>query len=326
MTYGFLFTSLAAGVLAAPIMVQAPPATASNLEIRSITVRPAAPVVRPDGEVRLVIEVQARGVSGQDGLTIEVKPGGRPGTPGPRPPGPLPLPPNQPGQPAGPVQPVRPAQPGSSPPGPETVPESVPEWWEGDGLTPEAVPAGPALAPGRPHTGTYGTGSARLVEPDPPQDVTTPPEEAWRTWRFLPKKALDRRYPAGRWTVTATARDGLGAEVTRYTSFWLKRDTKFADFKVERIGRERAVRVSGRLQRVDPKGFIDFAPYPGKEVEILHRSPGGVQWTRVATATTGDNGRFSRRVAGRTDGDWRARFAGTSHHVAKLSSVGGSPR
>ncbi|MFC4590029.1 hypothetical protein [Sphaerisporangium corydalis] len=45
--------------------------------IRSVKVRPGAPVAGPKGAVRLVVEVVARGASGPRGVTLRVEPGGR---------------------------------------------------------------------------------------------------------------------------------------------------------------------------------------------------------------------------------------------------------
>ncbi|MCG5214975.1 hypothetical protein [Streptosporangium sp. KLBMP 9127] len=366
MTHGFLLTSVAAGVLAAPILVQALPAAASNLEIRSITVRPAAPVVRPDGEVRLVIDVEARGVLGREGVSVKVEPG-PPSAPGPRPqaPSPGPMPPAQlpeaipaapaPERPAlqapgpeapGPVAPG-PEAPGPEAPGPEApgpqAPGPVVPGPQAPGPDAPAFQAPGPVAPAPSALPVGPMGPSMVIAPaapagQPPAQVQharaipTPfvrpaePGGEWQVWRFLPKKPLDRRYPAGRWTVTATAKDASGARVTRYASFWLKRETRFASFSVERVGRGDAVRVRGILNRVDPKGVIDFAPFPGKEVEILHRGSDGVQWTRMATTTTDKYGQFTRKIKGMPAGDWRARFAGTTHHAPELGPVSSMTR
>jgi hypothetical protein len=75
--------------------------------------------------------------------------------------------------------------------------------------------------------------------------------DGWETWRFLPDKRLSRFYPAGTWTVTATAHGKDGATVTEYASFQLRRDTKLSEVQVERA--RGAVRLRGSLTRVDPR-------------------------------------------------------------------------
>ncbi|GAA5067405.1 hypothetical protein GCM10023259_061820 [Thermocatellispora tengchongensis] len=146
--------------------------------------------------------------------------------------------------------------------------------------------------------------------------------EEWQTWRFLPTRGLDRWYPAGRWTVTAVARNADGQTVTSVMVFWLKRETMFSGLKVERVrdGDRVTVRVSGLLNRVDPKGYIDYAPFPGQPVEILHRHPDGVQWTRLASATTDRYGRFERRFTGSSQGEWRVQYRGSEAYAPEVSA------
>ncbi|GAA0919798.1 hypothetical protein [Nonomuraea longicatena] len=78
MTSNSLLASLAAGALAAPLLGPVPAAAQDELAIREIVVRPAEPVVGASGSVRLVIDVVATGVGGQDGVTVKVEPGSPP--------------------------------------------------------------------------------------------------------------------------------------------------------------------------------------------------------------------------------------------------------
>ncbi|MGW3370066.1 hypothetical protein ACWDOR_44875, partial [Streptosporangium canum] len=84
MTMRVLLPVLAAGAAALPAGAAAVPARAEphaavkDLAIRSITLDPEAPVVGPSDTVRLVIEVVARGVSGPQGMTVQVEPGAPP--------------------------------------------------------------------------------------------------------------------------------------------------------------------------------------------------------------------------------------------------------
>ncbi|WP_326639105.1 hypothetical protein OG884_32040 [Streptosporangium sp. NBC_01755] len=286
MTLRVLLASLAAGTVVLPVPAGAPAAAAEDLTIRSVTLRPANPVVGPADAVRMVIEVVARGVTGPEGVTIKVEPGATPAS-------------------KGTSFPVTASRPGGRPdrgPAPATRPGP-----------------GPALAPG-PVPGP--TVSARLASGAVGRtEGTAPfrPGEGWETWRFAPEKSLSRWYPAGPWTVSVTARGADGAEVTGHRGFLLKRLTRFGGVQAVRGGS--GVRVTGALNRVDPQGHLDYAPFPGQPVEIMHRAGKDAGWTKVADATTDAHGRFTRAVAGRTGGEWRLRFQGTTHYAPRLGVV-----
>lgn len=291
-----LIALLVAGVTA-PVPAEAASA-AGDPVIRSVTLSPDAPVVGPAGAVRLVIEVVARGVADPAGVTIEVEPGSPPRSGPGSVPAPRPAPRPGPGPEAGPV------------PGPGPVPvvdrgsaASVPPHT----ATPSVTGPGLSGPGGRPAGGSPA-----------PRPVSRA-EWGWETWRFLPDRELTRWYPAGRWTVTVTARGAGGARTTRHAGFWLRRETRFS--AVQAVGRGSDVRVRGVLNRVDPQGYLDYAPFPGKPVEILYRQARGSGWERVASATTDPQGRFIRTVTGRRGGEWRIRFAGTGHYAARLSAV-----
>ncbi|GAA3101499.1 hypothetical protein GCM10017600_33310 [Streptosporangium carneum] len=300
---------LVAGATVLPVPAGA---VAEDPVIRSVTLSPDAPVVGPVGAVRLVIEVVAAGVTGPDGVTVQVEPGvppkgGAKPAPAPAPlPAPVPLP--DPGTAPVPVPAPVPAPapvPGVGP-GPaageprgaeETAPASVS--WTGGPLSPGA--------PGRRATGV------------PAQEVARRAGREWETWRFLPDKELTRWYPAGRWTVTVRARGADGAVATERTAFWLRRETRFS--AVQAVGRGSGVRVSGVLNRVDPQGYLDYAPFPGRPLDIMYRRARGDAWENVASATTDERGHFARNVPDTGEGEWRIRFGGTGRYAARRSII-----
>jgi hypothetical protein len=143
--------------------------------------------------------------------------------------------------------------------------------------------------------------------------------DGWQTWRFLPDKRLNRFYPAGTWTVTVTARGEGGAERTEYASFQLRRETRLAAVKAERDGA--GVRVSGRLKRLDPRGYAGFLPFREQRVEILWRRDASDGWERAAEAVTDGQGGFSRIVPGREDGEWRVRYPGNGQQAEDDSKI-----
>ncbi|WP_326823483.1 hypothetical protein [Streptosporangium sp. NBC_01756] len=187
---------------------------------------------------------------------------------------------------------------------------------------------GPVSGPLSGHGPLSGPGPAPQSGqvPVPPVTVSTVPSQTarhalgeWEIWRFEPDKKLSRWYPAGPWTVAVTARGTDGGTVTRYAGFQLRRDTKFSSVQAVRKGA--GVEVRGVLNRVDPQGYLDYAPFSGQTVEILHREPGQERWTRSAEATTDLQGHFLQTVAGHRDDEWRARFVETGHYAAGRSRV-----
>ncbi|MEU1881775.1 hypothetical protein ABZ470_31105 [Streptosporangium sp. NPDC020072] len=190
-----------------------------------------------------------------------------------------------------------------------------------DGVTIEVEPGAPDAAdePASPpiqedaeDTGVTGTADG--------QGASAPaPAPEWEIWRFVPDKGLTRWYPTGRWTVTVTARGAGGEVVTGHTVFRLRRETRFSAVRV--AAGETGARVRGVLNRVDPQGYLDYAPFPGQPVGILHRSEPGEPWQSVASATTDAQGRFARDVPGIRDGQWRILFAGTGHYAGRRSII-----
>ncbi|MGC5012136.1 hypothetical protein ACLQ2R_15340 [Streptosporangium sp. DT93] len=295
--------TLPAGAVPRPVApsrpVTVPPATAvEDLTIRSVTLRPPAPVVGPADSVRMVVEVVARGVTGPEGVTLKVEPGAPPGSLDTF----FPL-----------TAPRRQARPGRTPAsrpggGPGGEPRPAPR--PGHGHDREH---GPALAPG---PAPVPSASARLGART---RTAPPPGDGWETWRFAPQKSLSRWYPAGPWTVTVTAKAADGTGITGYRGFLLKRLTRFGG--VEVAGRGPAVRVTGVLNRVDPQGHLDYAPFPAQPVEILHRPGREHAWRTVAEVMTDSHGRLTRTVRGRTGGEWRLRFEGTSRYAPRTGVV-----
>ncbi|MBB2915272.1 hypothetical protein FHS43_006592 [Streptosporangium becharense] len=330
MTTRVLLASLVAGAASLPVPAGAPVVAAEDPVIRSVTIHPAAPVVGPADTVRLVIEVVARGVAGPAGVTVQVEPGAagpgetvfpvgvsRPAAQAPRPrPGTGPEPRPGPGASLAPRPDPRPGgspplTPAPSPlPGvlPGPLPTEVPSLLPGPVSGPSRTPA-PATGPGRAVPG-HAAARAGLV--------VRRAADGWETWRFNPEQTLSRWYPAGRWTVTVTAKGTGGRTVVGRRGFQLRRQTRFS--AVRAVAGGEGTRVRGVLNRVDPQGYLDYAPFPERPVEILHRT-GEEDWAEVGTATTDAHGRFGRTLPIRPGGRWRIRFAGTSHYAPGLSAV-----
>ncbi len=156
----------------------------------------------------------------------------------------------------------------------------------------------------------------RLV-PAPPARMT----DGWQTWRFLPDKRLNRYYPAGTWTITATAKGKDGTTVTQYASFELRRQTKLSSVRAEKSARTDGVRLHGSLTRVDPRGLTDFGPFAKQRLELLWRPDAKSPWETVGETTTDASGAFAGTIEGRTTGEWRVRYPGTGPYSADLSKI-----
>ncbi|GIH99945.1 hypothetical protein Pta02_19540 [Planobispora takensis] len=305
---------MAAGTCALPVLVVAQPAVAGDPVIRSINLRPAEPVVRPDNAVRLVIDVVARGVSGPEGVTVRVEPGAAPRPSAFPEPGTEPSPAQPPG--------TDPSlwSPGAAPPVPEVPVPSA--GTPSGGARPSA---GTTPVPGQ-ETSASPTPVAEQETSGSPTPVAgrpgSPPARVgqdWETWRFLPEKRLNRWYPAGRWTITAIARSADGTVAVEHLEFWLKRETVLRG--VEAVKEEGAVVVRGVLNRVDPQGYLDYAPFAGQPVDILHRREETDPWQRVSSTKTDSMGYFTRKVRDHRRGDWRVRFPGTPRFAPGLSRI-----
>ncbi|MFI6926848.1 hypothetical protein ACIBIZ_43420 [Nonomuraea spiralis] len=352
MTRSLLLVPLAAGTLTVPVPAY-PAATelairaitvrpaypaATELAIRAITVRPADPVVGAHDSVSLVIDVIARGARGKNGVTVKVEPG--------VPPGPLlsAKPPVADAPAADPAlqPPGRPEPPSSSDAAQEAEPGIAPETSTG-----AAYDTSTGAAPGAPAPGgaseappllrapllelppSLGVGAqlelqrAPAAKPFPARQdwrrTEVPPARMagdWETWRFLPDKKLNRFYPTGTWTITATAGGANGATVTEYASFQLRRATQLSSVRVERSPKSAAgVRLRGSLTRIDPRGFIDFGPYAKQRLELQWRAEGSATWEDVGETTTDAAGAFIRTVPFRRGGLWRVRFPGNTHYA-----------
>ncbi|GGT07153.1 hypothetical protein ACFFV7_08160 [Nonomuraea spiralis] len=347
MTRSLLLVPLAAGTLTVPMHVPAPapvpvhvpvhvsvpvPAfpAATELAIRAITVRPADPVVGAHDSVSLVIDVIARGARGKNGVTVKVEPG--------VPPGPLlsAKPPVTDAPAADPAlqPPGRPEPPSSSDAAQEAEPGIAPD--TSTGAAPGApAPGGASEAPPLLRAPllelppSLGVGAqlelqrAPAAKPFPTRQdwrrTEVPPARMagdWETWRFLPDKKLNRFYPTGTWTITATAGGANGATVTEYASFQLRRATQLSSVRVERSPKSAAgVRLRGSLTRIDPRGFIDFGPYAKQRLELQWRAEGSATWEDVGETTTDAAGAFIRTVPFRRGGLWRVRFPGNTHYA-----------
>ncbi|MEU8361619.1 hypothetical protein AB0C27_36940 [Nonomuraea sp. NPDC048882] len=154
--------------------------------------------------------------------------------------------------------------------------------------------------------------------------ITAPPArmaDGWQTWRFLPDKRLNRYYPAGTWTITATAKGKDGTTVTEYATFELRRQAKLSSVRVEKSARPNGVRLRGSLTRVDPRGLTDFGPFAKQRLELLWRPDANSPWETVGETTTDAAGAFAGTIEGRTAGEWRVRYPGTGHYSADLSKI-----
>ncbi|MFD1930514.1 MULTISPECIES: hypothetical protein [Nonomuraea] len=337
MTKAVLLTSLVAGALTGPALVQAP----ATLAIKEITIRPGAPVVGAHGSVKLVIDVVASGAE-ENGVTIKVEPGS--------PPGPvLGRKPIGSGKILGPVPEAPPARVALVPVEAVPPPEDLPPAFAAprpaipappDGWGQPSAAGGDAMVEDWPAPVEPSFPAAQPPPPGWPEETTTPAPEptpsatpsgpdgqpigrdgVWETWRFLPAQGLNRFYPAGPWTITATARAEDGTSVTAYASFNLRRDTKLSPVLIKGMRGGRGVRLSGSLHRIDPSGTTDYAPFAKQRLEIFYRRGTNGSWQRVGTVTTGDRGQFERRLAGRTQGTWRVRFPGTDSYAAEQAST-----
>ncbi|SDR25622.1 hypothetical protein [Thermostaphylospora chromogena] len=369
MSERILLATAVAGALAAPVLVHSPPVVAAEgVEIGSITMRPANPVVGAEKAVHMVIDVTVRGVKGRDGVTITVEPGG-PGRAGTtrqtgradgsggekkpeetlgRDPGRVPPPAGRDPLPPGRVPPQEPVRHGDDGTDPYMIVDARPAAPSGrtsasrthtgtareDVARPQPRPRYQSGPPARPRyqvpparplyrigTAPRGGSAAEPAHRKPVTYTGRPVEtrNGWEVWRFLPTEGLDRWHPAGRWTVTAVATGREGDTAVSHAAFHLRRETRFEGLTVRRT--DDGVRVSGALKRLTARLDTDFAGYPDRRVQILHRDPDGVQWTRMADAVTGKGGRFTRTLYQRLDGDIRVRFGGTGRYAAETSAV-----
>ncbi|TDD04969.1 hypothetical protein E1292_18050 [Nonomuraea deserti] len=284
MTRSLLLVSLAAGSLTAGSLTAPAPAisAATELAIRSITVRPAEPVVGPKGSVRLVIDVVARGTRGKHGVAVKVEPGS--------PPAPA----------------LSSKTPALDKPTATPTPSRSPS---------PKVSAAPRLATGGEPAADLPPMMAWRVGSPATQAAAA---EGWETWRFLPDKRLNRYYPTGTWTIAATATGPGGATVTEYESFQFRRDTKLASVRVDGTAGGK-VRLRGSLTRVDPRGLTDYGPFAKQTLEVLWRADESSAWERIGEVRTDAAGSFATTVSGRTGGFWRVRYPGTGHYAADVS-------
>ncbi|MEV4570593.1 hypothetical protein AB0K12_43170 [Nonomuraea sp. NPDC049419] len=145
--------------------------------------------------------------------------------------------------------------------------------------------------------------------------------DGWETWRFLPDKRLNRYYPAGTWTITATAKGKDGKTAVQYASFELKRESRLSSVRAEKSARGDGVRLRGSLTRVDPRGLTDYGPFAKQRLEILWRPDTTSAWEKAGQATTDASGAFVQTVQGRTGGYWRVRYTGTGHYAPDTSKA-----
>ncbi|MFI6316007.1 hypothetical protein ACIBG8_00730 [Nonomuraea sp. NPDC050556] len=333
MTHRVLLASLAAGALTVPLPLSyalGSRAPAGGLAIKEILVRPENPVVRATGSVRLVIDVVARGASGRDGVTIKVEPGSPPKSAAH-------VEPVEGGKTFGPV-PVEPPTPSATPSASPSVSPSVSSPAVMPPVSPPPSPGAVASSPGAATPGPASPSPAFASPLPSAVEVASPGSsavqddgwsvsyparlggEGWETWRFLPARGLNRYYPSGAWTITATAADADGRTVTEHSTFYLRRETQLSSVRADKVKGARAVRLRGELSRVDPEGYRAYAPFPRQRLEILYRAAQTASWTEVGTAVTRGSGRFMTTIQGRAKGYWRVRYPGTNHYATDLTT------
>lgn len=194
-------------------------------------------------------------------------------------------------------------------PAPASAPSQAPSLDQKAAQPPHAAEDGPEGTLSQLTWRTAGPGSG------PPARMAN----GWETWRFLPDKQLNRYYPTGTWTITATARGAGGATVTEYASFQFRRDTKLSSVRADKLEGSDLVRLRGSLRRVDPRGYTDYGPFAGQRLEILWRGDESSAWERIGQTTTDGSGTFETTVTGRSGGLWRVRYPGTGHYAADAS-------
>ncbi|WP_433224908.1 hypothetical protein [Microtetraspora malaysiensis] len=189
------------------------------------------------------------------------------------------------------------------------------------GAAPAVVPPRPGAAPVRPlidgSTGSVSVSGTRSTQGGQGAGRST----GWEKWRFQPEVGLSRWYPSGQWTVVATAKGANGATVNSYTTFYLRRSTRFEGINVNRGGD--GTRVTGTLMRVDPKGQVDYRPFAGQEVTIRFRESGAADWKNMGTAVTNKDGWFESRAPVKTGGTWQVEFGGTAHYGSDTGVASG---
>ncbi|MEV5410630.1 hypothetical protein AB0K60_17530 [Thermopolyspora sp. NPDC052614] len=138
----------------------------------------------------------------------------------------------------------------------------------------------------------------------------------WETWRFRAPVRLSRLYPPGVWTVEARVRGTSGRQAVEHETFLLRGVTRLRDLRVtpERAKQD-AVRVSGRLTRLDPAGLSGQRGFRGRQVAIQRLDPRTGAWRTAAWTVTGRDGEFAASVPGRDAVRWRVVYEGDDRHA-----------
>lgn len=141
--------------------------------------------------------------------------------------------------------------------------------------------------------------------------------DTWRasTW-------VDSTYRPGRYRLAVFAFDTNGNFGDRegLDAVHLKRNTTMPAFGAgpEPVRQGERLTVSGRLKQLSRDSR--YVGYAGKVITISFKPTGGA-WTEKGVAVTDADGRWSRAFRARTDGTWRASFAGTASYHAETSST-----
>ncbi len=112
--------------------------------------------------------------------------------------------------------------------------------------------------------------------------------------------------------------EGVPNELGGDAVFHVKRNTMMPSFNAspEPVRKDSPVRVAGRLTRLTSNA--NYVGYSGKTISLYFKPVGGT-WTLKGTATTDSNGYWSRSFTASVDGEWQARFAGTSNYHRETS-------
>ncbi|MDX3453856.1 hypothetical protein PV396_18210 [Streptomyces sp. ME02-8801-2C] len=133
------------------------------------------------------------------------------------------------------------------------------------------------------------------------------------TWHKLsrPTGYLRLNYPGSRSATTATTGVlHLTRAVTRVTGF---------NASPEPVRKGRKLTVTGILQRAKGTGWTGLA---GQHVTVRFRAAGATTGTRVATVTTGRDGRFTATFTAQRDGTWYAAYTAPSGYLDTATATG----
>ncbi|TKA09581.1 hypothetical protein [Actinacidiphila oryziradicis] len=132
--------------------------------------------------------------------------------------------------------------------------------------------------------------------------------DAWHTLKH-PTGYLRLHYSgSANATAAVTSKVHLTRSVTRITGF---------NASPEPVRKGGTLTVTGNLQRQNGSSWTSLS---GQRVAIYFRVPGAKDGTRMATATTGNGGKFTVKLTAKQDGTWSATYAATSQYLNTTSA------